>query len=43
LLSYTCECGHAEDEHDPITRDCKVEGCPCFYYEDTEDEEDEDD
>jgi hypothetical protein len=36
-----CTCGDALDEHDESGR-CLVEGCPCFYPEEVDsDEEDE--
>lgn len=36
----TCACGHADDEHDDMG-ECQAEGCPCFYFDATEFEEDE--
>ena len=33
------ECGHILDEHDPATKGCAVEGCPCIHFEAAEWEE----
>jgi len=32
-LGLICECGHADDEHDPATGECLIEQCPCCHFD----------
>ncbi len=32
-MDNPCVCGDAGDEHDPQTKECLIDECPCFYYE----------
>lgn len=35
----TCYCDHEYDEHDEQDNSCTVPDCPCFHYEEDEDED----
>lgn len=37
MASRCRTCDHGETDHDPEIGTCLVEGCPCTWYEQTED------